>query len=89
MALLFAGVDEKGPQLYHMDPSGTYIRYEAKAIGSGSEGAQQALQEVYHKVRVVFYFECTFIRAMIYIFVYLLYTEYDFRRRNQTRIKYT
>ena len=33
-----------------MDPSGTFIEYEAKAIGSGSEGAQQALQEVYHKV---------------------------------------
>ncbi|VDO49613.1 unnamed protein product [Schistosoma margrebowiei] len=49
VALLFAGVDERGPQLYHMDPSGTYIRYEAKAIGSGSEGAQQALQEIYHK----------------------------------------
>uniref|UniRef100_A0A094ZQ59 Proteasome subunit alpha type-5 n=1 Tax=Schistosoma haematobium TaxID=6185 RepID=A0A094ZQ59_SCHHA len=49
VALLFSGVDERGPQLYHMDPSGTYIRYEAKAIGSGSEGAQQALQEIYHK----------------------------------------
>ena len=33
-----------------MDPSGTFIQYEAKAIGSGSEGAQQSLQEVYHKV---------------------------------------
>ncbi len=33
-----------------MDPSGTFNAYEAKAIGSGSEGAQQALQEVYHKV---------------------------------------
>ena len=32
-----------------MDPSGTFIQYDAKAIGSGSEGAQQALQEVYHK----------------------------------------
>lgn len=32
-----------------MDPSGTYIQYEAKAIGSGSEGAQQALQEVFNK----------------------------------------
>jgi len=49
VALLFAGVDEKGPRLFHMDPSGTYIKYDAKAIGSGSEGAQQALQEVYHK----------------------------------------
>ncbi len=49
VALLFAGVDEKGPRLFHMDPSGTYIQYEAKAIGSGSEGAQSQLQEVYHK----------------------------------------
>jgi len=49
VALLFAGVDESGPQLYHMDPSGTFIQYNAKAIGSGSEGAQQSLQDVYHK----------------------------------------
>lgn len=49
VALLFAGIDKEGPQLYHMDPSGTFIKYEAKAIGSGSEGAQQALQDVYHK----------------------------------------
>ena len=33
-----------------MDPSGTFLQYDAKAIGSGSEGAQQALQEQYHKV---------------------------------------
>ncbi|KAH7937744.1 hypothetical protein HPB49_015167 [Dermacentor silvarum] len=49
VAILFAGIDAKGPQLYHMDPSGTYVQYNAKAIGSGSEGAQQALQEKYHK----------------------------------------
>ncbi|KAJ8302394.1 hypothetical protein KUTeg_021381, partial [Tegillarca granosa] len=49
VALLFAGIDKKGPQLFHMDPSGTFIQYDAKAIGSGSEGAQQALQDVYHK----------------------------------------
>lgn len=49
VALLFAGIDHKGPQLFHMDPSGTFIQYDAKAIGSGSEGAQQKLQDVYHK----------------------------------------
>eukprot|EP00092_Neocalanus_flemingeri_P007299 GFUD01007881.1.p1 GENE.GFUD01007881.1~~GFUD01007881.1.p1 ORF type:complete len:244 (+),score=70.43 GFUD01007881.1:70-801(+) len=49
VAILFAGVDENGTQLYHMDPSGTYLQFDAKAIGSGSEGAQQSLQEVYHK----------------------------------------
>jgi len=49
VALLFAGVDDKGPQLYCMDPSGTYVQYDAKAIGSGSEGAQQTLVEMYNK----------------------------------------
>jgi len=49
VALLFAGCDENGPQLLHMDPSGTYVKYDAKAIGSGSEGAQQSLQEAWHK----------------------------------------
>merc|ERR1712112_512673 len=49
VAMLFAGLDKNGPQLYHMDPSGTYLQFGAKAIGSGSEGAQQSLQESYHK----------------------------------------
>ena len=35
---------------YHMDPSGTFLQFDAKAIGSGSEGAQSQLQEQYHKV---------------------------------------
>jgi 20S proteasome subunit alpha 5 len=61
VALLIAGIDEKGPQLwvhnlgkaddrYHTDPSGTFTRYDAKAIGSGSDAAQQELQDSYHKV---------------------------------------
>jgi len=49
VALLLAGVDRNGPRLFHMDPSGTFIQFDAKAIGSGSEGAQQALQEQFHK----------------------------------------
>lgn len=49
VAILFAGIDERGSHLYHMDPSGTYVECDAKAIGSGCEGAQQALQEAYHK----------------------------------------
>lgn len=50
VAMLFAGIDSKGPQLYFMDPSGTYIKCDAKAIGSGCEGASQALKESYYKV---------------------------------------
>jgi len=62
VALLIAGVDDDGPQLcvsfvhsdvdcrYHAEPSGTFYRYDAKAIGSGSEGAQAELQNEYFKV---------------------------------------
>jgi 20S proteasome alpha/beta subunit len=46
--------DEDGPELmykfsYHAEPSGTFYRYDAKAIGSGSEGAQAELVNEYHK----------------------------------------
>jgi 20S proteasome alpha/beta subunit len=47
VAFLVAGCDEHGPVLYHTDPSGTYFRFEAWAIGAGSEGAQSLLQEKY------------------------------------------
>lgn len=49
VALLIAGWDDTlGPQLYHTEPTGTFYRYDAKAIGSGSEGAQTELQQKYH-----------------------------------------
>ena len=32
---------------FHTDPSGTFVKFQAKAVGSGSEGAQTALQESY------------------------------------------
>lgn len=52
VALLIAGYDEDGPQLYHAEPSGTFYRYDAKAIGSGSEGAQAELLNEFHKVLI-------------------------------------
>jgi len=49
VSLLLAGVDAQGgPQLYHTDPYGSYTQWEAKAIGSGSEGAQNVLKEEYN-----------------------------------------
>jgi len=48
VALLIGGIDELGPQLFHTDPSGTFMKYQAKAIGSGSEAAQSELQDKYH-----------------------------------------
>ncbi|KAG0677159.1 proteasome component pup2 [Kluyveromyces marxianus] len=49
VALLIGGYDnEQGFQLYHAEPSGTFYRYNAKAIGSGSEGAQSELQNEWH-----------------------------------------
>eukprot|EP01098_Paradermamoeba_levis_P006304 TRINITY_DN2619_c0_g1_i1.p1 TRINITY_DN2619_c0_g1~~TRINITY_DN2619_c0_g1_i1.p1 ORF type:complete len:264 (+),score=84.00 TRINITY_DN2619_c0_g1_i1:60-794(+) len=49
VALLVGGVDEKGPALFHTDPSGTFLQFDAKAIGAGSEGAQTTLQEQYNR----------------------------------------
>ena len=37
VALILAGVDKNGIGLYLTDPSGTYIGYDAVAIGAGSE----------------------------------------------------
>ncbi|AQZ16283.1 PUP2 (YGR253C) [Zygosaccharomyces parabailii] len=49
VALLIAGYDKDGGyQLFHAEPSGTFYRYNAKAIGSGSEGAQSELQNEWH-----------------------------------------
>lgn len=48
VALLLAGYDDlEGSQLFFSDPSGTFVRYKAKAIGAGSEGAQSNLEESY------------------------------------------
>ncbi|EAL73722.1 proteasome subunit alpha type 5 [Dictyostelium discoideum AX4] len=53
VALLIAGIDEKGPSLYYSDPSGTFTQFHAKAIGAGSEGAQTTLQEKYSKTLTI------------------------------------
>jgi len=50
VALLVAGVDPvEGPQLWNTEPSGTYTKYMACAIGSAQEGATNLLQEQYNK----------------------------------------
>lgn len=48
VALLIGGVDDKGPQLYQTDPSGTFVQWQARAIGSGGETAMTFIKESYH-----------------------------------------
>eukprot|EP00766_Chilomastix_caulleryi_P006796 gnl/Chilomastix_caulleri/923.p1 GENE.gnl/Chilomastix_caulleri/923~~gnl/Chilomastix_caulleri/923.p1 ORF type:complete len:255 (-),score=97.65 gnl/Chilomastix_caulleri/923:17-781(-) len=43
VALLLAGVDKEGISLYSIDPAGTYAGCSAKALGAGSETAQDRL----------------------------------------------
>ena len=51
VSILIAGIDaKKGPILYHTDPSGTYLEFDAKAIGAGSEAAMITLESSYKKV---------------------------------------
>lgn len=49
VGLLIGGVDEKGPQLFATDPSGTYCQWKANAIGSGQETALNTIKEQYHQ----------------------------------------
>ena len=50
VALLIAGVDERGPCIYQTDPSGTMIEYKAKGIGAAEEGIQSLLSGTYNEV---------------------------------------
>lgn len=47
VALIISGVDQQGSTLYLTDPSGTYIPYEAVAIGSGSDQVTDFLEKNY------------------------------------------
>ena len=47
VALILAGVDNNGIGLYLTDPSGTYIGYDAVAIGAGSEQVTEHLEKNY------------------------------------------
>lgn len=48
VALIIAGVDLKGESIYLTDPSGTFIKYAAIAIGSGSEEVNSFLEKNYN-----------------------------------------
>ena len=47
VALIIAGVDQKGESIYVTDPSGTFVQYAAVAIGAGSEEANSFLEKHY------------------------------------------
>ena len=47
VSLILGGVINKNPQLFLTDPSGTYISYDAIAIGSGSDQVTDFLEKTY------------------------------------------
>ncbi len=47
VALILAGVDKNGSSLFLTDPSGTYIGYDAVAIGAGSDQVTEFLEKSY------------------------------------------
>ena len=47
VALILGGVVNKIPQLYLTDPSGTYISYDAIAIGASSDQVTDFLEKTY------------------------------------------
>lgn len=46
VSILFAGYDDDGPQLYQIDPSGSYFGWKATAIGKGAVSAKTFLEKV-------------------------------------------
>jgi proteasome alpha subunit len=47
VALIIAGVDNTGGELFLTDPSGTFIGYDAIAIGQGSDQVNEFLEKHY------------------------------------------
>jgi proteasome alpha subunit len=47
VSLIIAGVDRSGPSLYLTDPSGTYLSYQAVAIGAGSDQVTEFFEQRY------------------------------------------
>ena len=47
VSLLFAGYDSNGPQLYQVDPSGSYFAWKASAIGKNMTNAKTFLEKRY------------------------------------------
>jgi len=47
VSIIFAGVDDKGPQLYMTEPSGRYAGYYATAIGEKSNNVLEFLEKTY------------------------------------------
>jgi proteasome alpha subunit len=49
VALIIAGVDKNGCNIYFTDPSGTYIGFDAVAIGGGHDQVTEFLEKHYGK----------------------------------------
>lgn len=49
VSLLMAGYDDNGPQLYQIDPSGTYFAWKASAIGKNMNNAKTFLEKRYNE----------------------------------------
>jgi len=49
VSLLIAGYDDEGPQLYQVDPSGSYWAWKASAIGKNAANAKTFLEKRYNK----------------------------------------
>merc|ERR1712130_1082911 len=49
VSLLLAGFDHVGPQLYQIDPSGSYFAWKASAIGKHMNNAKTFLEKRYNE----------------------------------------
>lgn len=60
VSLLMAGYDDNGPQLYQIDPSGSYFAWKASAIGKNMTNAKTFLEKRYSEVLILSDFVCSY-----------------------------
>jgi len=58
VSLLIAGYDDNGPQLYQVDPSGSYFSWKASAMGKNVSNAKTFLEKRYLEGRLRLVAEC-------------------------------
>jgi proteasome alpha subunit len=53
VSLIIAGVDGRGPSVFLVDPSGSYLQYEAVSIGAGSDQVTQFLENNFNSTMTI------------------------------------
>ncbi len=67
VSLIFAGIDKDLPQLYLVDPSGSFWGYWAIAIGSGGDMANRFLEKEYSRTNTLDQLKTLAVQTLVHV----------------------